>query len=105
MKEFWDAVHGFFVANGYVFELLLAETLFLHSFPRRRFFVLRLLGSLAVILAFSVPWGMFVVKTPATEIVKFLVYFVLFAGGVLFCTDVSVFCVLFASAFVSLKSA
>lgn len=97
MKEFWDAVHGFFVANGYVFELLLAETLFLHSFPRRRFFVLRLLGSLAVILAFSVPWGMFVVKTPATEIVKFLVYFVLFAGGVLFCTDVSVWGALFCN--------
>lgn len=97
MIEVWNAIHGFFVSNGYVLEMLLAETLFLYSFPRRRLFFLRLPAALAVILTFSILWSTFVIKTPLTEIFKFLIYFVMFSAGTVWCMDVGVWGALFCS--------
>lgn len=105
MLELWNAVHTFFVKNGYVFEMYFAISLFVWAFQRRKRFPVRLLLAGLVTIGFSVLWNAFIAlfnQSVAYEfislfIVKFLIFFFLFTVGIFFCFDVSVWGALFCT--------
>lgn len=71
--EYYQALKYFFFANGYVFELSFAISLFACFLKRRDHFVLRALLAFAALMVFSVVWS-YTVKENSTFLLKCVKY-------------------------------
>ena len=99
-----DFLIKFFTENGYVFEIIASVMLFCTLFARRKLFLVRFIGCLAVGFTLSVLWSVWRSAMEKSElgtvlynIVKYIVSFGLVLGGILFCRKASFWDALFSS--------
>lgn len=97
-KQVLDGAYAFFEANGYVFELVLAAAAFSWRMPRRRFFVLRLLGATAGLLLLSMGYNALRLPGVWAGCVKTVLLMLLCVPGLRFCCRAGLSRALFAAA-------
>lgn len=80
-------LYNFFLSYGFVFELLISFGLFVWTFPRRKYFVLRLLGVVAGLFALSFVWVYIAgkVSSPFVPMGRYISSFTAVVLGVSFC--------------------
>lgn len=104
-----EILETFFVQNGYVFEVLICTSLFCFFFEKRKFFWLRLIATVALMLGLSMLWQLGYDACTALwwsfslyQILKFVVSFVIILCGIMFCVKTSrwgaLFCTISAMA-------
>ncbi len=91
-----EAILNFIYENGYALELLAAFSVFACHYKRRRFFVLRYLLVFFLLLAASMIWAL--IHAEALWLAfKYIVMIAIAGGGVLLCTETSVWDALFCT--------
>lgn len=85
---FLEAVVTFFQKNGFAFEMLLCNFMFVRTLKRRKHFLWRAIGGFAVFFAVTIAWSFFDTRYTFWDIPKFTLLVVLATFIVLFCFDV-----------------
>lgn len=87
----------FFEDYGYIIELTLALSLFLLTFKRRRFFVLRLLAPIALMIFIYFLWNEVIPKNVYIRSLMFTVMLVVSVAGIVFCFETKLASALFSA--------
>ncbi|MBE7087143.1 MAG: sensor histidine kinase [Clostridiales bacterium] len=97
-----EYIFGFFVRHGFVVELIICGFLFVLSFERRKYFILRLLGVVAVFFCYSSFW--YFLETTAfptgslpmyLPMIRYTLCFLLLVLGIFICFNKSIITSLF----------
>lgn len=85
MEQWFDGLYAFFHGDGYVFELVLAVAAFGWRMPRHRFFVARVLGATAALLAVSMGCNASGFSSAGMSCIKNVLLVLLAIPGACFC--------------------
>lgn len=88
-------IYEFFINNGFVFEMLVCNFLFVMTLKRRKFFILRFAGSFLAFFALSIFWSMFETRYSVWDVLKYTMLFIMAAGIIFFCFETNFWTALF----------